>query len=352
MTSLEPNLGPVSAIVPARNEETVVAACVESLEQQMEIAEILVVNDQSEDGTADSVRQLMRKYPQVQLLETVELPPGWVGKNNAVWLGARRSKGEWLLFTDADAVHERDSAAKALEIARRNSAVVVSFSPEQVMETWYEKALIPYVYCRLSRHFSYDEVNDPQKPVAAMNGQFVLIHREAYDAVGGHASVAGEVLEDVALAKRLKNAGYRIWFGSGKGIVRVRMYRTFGAMWQGWRKNLYQLMGGKNEIVAKEIAVAVVPVMATMIVAITIWGFSESLVKALTALVLGLVGILVVYDGELKRNQFPLNLLWYGIPGRLIYAAVLLASRRGHAKGRLEWKGREYPVRTPGASKG
>jgi cellulose synthase/poly-beta-1,6-N-acetylglucosamine synthase-like glycosyltransferase len=351
MTLLEPNRGLVSAIVPARNEDAVIAACVESLAQQKEIAEILVVNDQSADGTAETVRELMRKYPQVQLLEAVKLPTGWVGKNNAVWLGARRSKNEWLLFTDADAVHEKDSVAKALEIARRNSAVVVSLSPEQMMETWYEKALIPYVYCRLSRHFSYDEVNDPQKPVAAMNGQFVLINRPAYEAVGGHASVAGEVLEDVALAKRLKSAGYRIWFGSGKGIVRVRMYRTFGAMWQGWRKNLYQLMGRKREMIAKEFAVAVVPVMAILIVAITIWGFTESLAKALTALVSGLVGILVVYNGELKRNQFPLKLLGYGIPGRLLYAAILLASQRSHAKGKLEWKGREYPVRTPGASK-
>ena len=126
MTLLEPNRGLVSAIVPARNEDAVIAACVESLAQQKEIAEILVVNDQSADGTAETVRELMRKYPQVQLLEAVKLPTGWVGKNNAVWLGARRSKNEWLLFTDADAVHEKDSVAKALEIARRNSAVVVS----------------------------------------------------------------------------------------------------------------------------------------------------------------------------------------------------------------------------------
>src|SRR6516225_3065070 len=345
------NAAGVSAIVPARNEQEVIAECVESLAAQEEILEILVVNDQSTDRTKEIVEQLTARLPTVRLLEVTSLPAGWVGKNNAVWRGARESKGEWLLFTDADVVQEQDSAAKALEIAVETGSVLVSFSPEQQMETWHEKSLIPYIYCRLNARFTYAEVNDPQKLTAAANGQFLLIQRDVYQAVGGHASVAGEVLEDVALAKRVKSAGYRIWFGSGRGVVRVRMYRTFGAMWQGWRKNLYQLMGRKREMIAKEFAVAVVPVMAILIVAITIWGFTESLAKALTALVSGLVGILVVYNGELKRNQFPLKLLGYGIPGRLLYAAILLASQRSHAKGKLEWKGREYPVRTPGASK-
>src|SRR5260370_14106031 len=81
-------------------------------------------------------------------------------------------------------------------------------------------------------------------PAAAANGQFLMMRRDVYDAIGGHASVAGEVLEDVALAMRVKAAGQRIWFGSGKGIVRVRMYRSFQEMWQGWRKNLYRFVGG------------------------------------------------------------------------------------------------------------
>ena len=153
MTSPLKNSFLVSAIVPARNEEAVIGACVESLAAQAEIAEILVVNDQSTDRTAAIVRQSIPRLPQLRLLETEELPAGWVGKNNAVWLGARETKGEWLLFTDADAVHTSDSAARALAIAREANAVLVSFSPEQAMETWYEKSLIPYVYCRLAGRF-------------------------------------------------------------------------------------------------------------------------------------------------------------------------------------------------------
>src|SRR5271167_1731265 len=235
----------VTAIVPARNEEAVVAACVESL-VQTEIAEILVVDDASTDRTGEIVAKLAEKYPQVRLLKAGPLPQGWVGKNHAVWIGTRDARGKWLLFTDADAVHAPDSAKQALAIARSERASLVSYAPEQVMETWYEKALIPYIYCRLSQFFTYSDVNNPGNPAAAANGQFLLIRRETYDAIGGHASIAGEILEDVALAKRVKETGCRIWFGSGQGVVRVRMYRSFGAMWQGWKKNLYQLIGANG----------------------------------------------------------------------------------------------------------
>ena len=102
-----------------------------------------------------------------------------------------------------------------------------------------KKHSIPVVYCRLAGKFSFDDVNDPENRAAAANGQFLLISREAYDTVGGHSSISDAVLEDVALARRVKEAGFAIWFASGRGIVSVRMYRKFGAMWQGWKKNLY-----------------------------------------------------------------------------------------------------------------
>ena len=186
----------------------------------------------------------MTKIPRLRLLETHEVPAGWVGKNNAVYLGAKEAKSSWLLFTDADAELQPGAAARALQIAQENDAALVSFSPEQITQSWYEKALIPFVYSRLAKHFSYDDVNNPASPAAAANGQFLMIQRDAYISIGGHASVASEILEDVALAKRAKAAGFRLWFASGQGIVRVRMYRSFGAMWQGWKKNLFLLVGG------------------------------------------------------------------------------------------------------------
>ena len=342
----------ISAIVPARNEETVIRACVESLASQPEILEVLVVDDQSSDRTGAIVQQLMREHGKVRLLKSRELPVGWVGKNHAVWQGARNANGEWLLFTDADAVHSQNSAEKALGIAERENAAMVSLSPEQVMESWYEKALIPYVYCRLGSRFSYADVNDPKKNAAAANGQFLLIPRAIYNLVGGHASVADEVLEDVALARRVKAAGYRIWFGSGKGTVRVRMYRTFGTMWEGWKKNLYLLMGGSEEGISREIFRAVGPVLATLIAAVSTWGLVDNWAAALTVLAIGFVGISIAYDDELRRNQFSDGLVWYGMPGRLLFALVLWASYQGHRQGKLKWKGREYPVGTSRASNG
>jgi cellulose synthase/poly-beta-1,6-N-acetylglucosamine synthase-like glycosyltransferase len=342
----------VSAIVPARNEEAVIRACVESLASQPEILEVLVVDDQSSDRTGAIVEELMREHGKVRLLKSRELPAGWVGKNNAVWQGARNANGEWLLFTDADAIHKGESMEKALGIAERENAAMVSLSPEQVMERWYEKALIPYVYCRLGSRFSYADVNDPKKNVAAANGQFLLIRRDVYNAVGGHASVADEVLEDVALARRVKAAGYRIWFGSEKGIVRVRMYRTFGAMWEGWNKNLYLLMGGSEGEISREIFRALGPVLSTLIAAISTRGLIDNWAAALTVLAIGFVGLSIAYDDELRRNQFSDRLVWYGMPGRLLFALVLWTSYQGHRHGKLKWKGREYPVGTSRASNG
>jgi glycosyltransferase involved in cell wall biosynthesis len=346
------NIGRVSAIVPARNEQAVIAACVGSLAVQQEFAEILVVDDQSSDRTAEIVRSLSAQYPNVRLLTATELPPGWVGKNNAVWVGAREARGEWLLFTDADAVHAPDSAAKALSVAAENGAALVSFSPEQVMQTWYERAVIPYVFTRLNSLFRFADVNDPGKSAAAANGQFILICRDAYESVGGHASIAGDVLEDVALAARVKAAGYRIWFGSGKGIVRVRMYRSFAAIWEGWKKNLYSLMGGTPKDVKAEVARALLPILLVLLAAVTFGGITNSLLLAATVLGMGVLGILIAYDAELESSGFSSHQLVYGIPGRILFAGLLWASYRSHLSGRLEWKGRAYPANTPDASKG
>lgn len=333
----------ISAIVPARNEEAVIAGCIESLALQPEIAEILVVNDQSNDKTAEIVRGLIAKIPRLRLLETQDVPSGWVGKNHAVFLGAKEAKSPWLLFTDADAELQPGAAGRALQIAQETSAALISFSPEQITQTWYEKALIPFVYSRLAKHFSYDDVNNPASPAAAANGQFLMIQREAYNAIGGHASVASEVLEDVALAKRAKAAGFRLWFASGQGIVRVRMYRSFREMWQGWKKNLYVLVGGTPHAVFRELESAI-PWAALIIILLGI--------KIPFATFLGVCLLLLrqlTYGLEISRNQYPFKFIIYYVPAVALYAGVLWASYRSHLKGKVEWKGREVAVTLPGA---
>jgi glycosyltransferase involved in cell wall biosynthesis len=351
MTDESPNSAPpsaslapsISAIVPARNEEAVIASCVESLALQPEIAEILVINDQSTDKTAEIVQSLITRIPRLRLLQAQEVPAGWVGKNNAVFLGAKEAKSPWLLFTDADAELEPGAAARALQIVQEKSAALISFSPEQVTESWYEKALIPFVYSRLAKHFSYDAVNDPASPAAAANGQFLMIQRDAYNSIGGHASVASEVLEDVALAKRAKAAGFRLSFGSGQRIVRVRMYRSFRAMWQGWKKNLYLLVGGTPGAVFRELE-STIPWIP---LALILLGF-----KIPVATFLGVCFLLLrqcTYGLQISRNQYPFKFIIYYVPAVALYAGVLWASYRSHVKGKVIWKGREVPVTLRGA---
>ena len=335
----------ISAIVPARNEEAVLAACIESLALQPEIFEIIVVDDQSTDKTVAIVRGLQARILRLRLLQTKNVPVGWTGKNNAVALGAKEATNVWLLFTDADALLEPGATASALEIAKKTGAGLVSFSPEQITKTWYEKALIPFLYIRLAKRFSFDAVNDPHSPIAAANGQFLMIHREAYETVGGHASVSGEVLEDVALAKRVKEAKFFLHFGSGKGIVRVRMYRSFAAMWEGWKKNLYQLIGGTPKALFGELG-GVIPWVAILALAVGI-----KYPMSLLAGVLLLLMRQTIYGGELRRNQYPYSLILYYVPAVLLYGGVLLASWRSHAKGKASWKGREYPLQASGTLK-
>jgi glycosyltransferase involved in cell wall biosynthesis len=332
----------VTAIVPARNEALVIATCVRSLAGQPEIAEILVVDDQSEDETAGVVCGLTGEIPQLRLLKTRGLPAGWLGKNNAAWKGASEAAHGWLVFTDADAQFLPNAVARALEIAGEFGAALVSFSPEQITETWYEKSLIPFVYCRLARRFPYKDVNDPASRLAAANGQFLMIRRDVYDAIGGHGSVAGEVLEDVALARNVKAAGYRIWFGSGKGVARARMYQSFGGMWEGWKKNLYLLVGGSRGAVCRELFSAV-PWIPFLLMAIGMW--------MPFALMAGVVLLLVRQAGyglELPSNQFRASFILYYVPAVVLYAGVLWVSFRAHVRGEVEWKGRVISVGVPG----
>ena len=332
----------ISAIVPARNEEASIATCIEALVRQPEVLEIIVVNDQSSDRTAEIVRELAQREPRIKLLETSDVPPGWVGKNNAAWLGATLATQAWLLFVDADAEVLPGACAKAIAIANEANAGLVSFSPEQVTARWYEKALIPFIYCRLARRYPYEAVNNPKSRIAAANGQFLMLHRSVYDAIGGHASVAGEVLEDVALARRVKDAGYAMRFGPGAGLVRARMYRSFGAMWEGWKKNLHKLIGGTLSAFGTELQL-VFPWIPLLLIVI---GLRYPL--AIFAGVLLLLVRQLQYGSELARNEYPFRFIIYYVPAVILYGALLMASYWGHRRGKLAWKGRDVAVGSAG----
>jgi glycosyltransferase involved in cell wall biosynthesis len=390
----------VTAIVPARNEEESIERCVESLAEQAEIDEIIVVDDQSTDGTANVLAEMGQRVPKLRVLETGAppndraekdqrvtagrlqdvsmeknraaaddalsdgrarknsaattgvLPGGWVGKNYAVAIGAEAPKGDWLLFTDADTYHYPGSTRRALADATEQSsgraAAMVSYSPEQEMETWWERALIPYVYWKLAARYSFERVNDPSLPDAAANGQFLMIRRDVYNAVGGHATVKSDVLEDVALARLVKSSGYRIYFAPGTGIVRTRMYRTFGAMWEGWTKNLYRLMGGSAISMLVELRAAQAIVVGMLLGALIYYAArGEASPWVPTALLAGLLAVLHArYGAFLRRNLYPWWYIQYYMAGACLYRAALVASWWKTTHGSVTWKGRTYPQRT------
>lgn len=333
----------ISAIIPARNEEENIEAAVRSLAIQPEIAEIVVIDDQSTDRTLEILKQLNAEIPQLRILQSAQLPAGWIGKNHALWIGAQAATQEWMLFVDADTVLLPDAVRRAMEDAQRYNAALISYSPEQLTQTLGERVLIPFVYCRLARKFDFAAVNDPSSPDAAANGQFILIRRDAYHKSGGHRSVASMVLEDVALAHNVKKAGFRLHFAPGIGIARTRMYRSLGAMWQGWTKNLYALLGGTVTKALRELAIIFPWPFATLLmVGICIHGRAGEWFLAVAggALALGHIW----YGRELSRNRYSAKFIIYYGPAVSLYAAVVAVSAWRHRRGKVTWKGREYPA--------
>jgi glycosyltransferase involved in cell wall biosynthesis len=236
----------LTVIVPARNEEDCLADCLQSLVSQSEELfelgkdwELIVVDDDSTDRTAE----IARGFAGVTVIKADKLEPGWVGKNNAVWTAAKRARGRWLLFTDADTIHEPGDLRRAMHEAVRHKAGMLSYSPRQIVQGLVKRSLMPLVFCELSLAYPPVKVSDPSQRIAAANGQFILIAREAYRRMGGHASVAEKVLEDVELAFIAKRRKIGLHFRYAPDALSTRMYRSTGAMIEGWSKNLALLFG-------------------------------------------------------------------------------------------------------------
>ncbi len=181
-------------------------------------------------------------------LRAEELTPrrnGFTGKNAALWLGAAQpvaQTAKWLLFTDADTLHEAGSTHRAVVEAERHELGLLSYSPRQVTSNMVQRALLPLVFSELASTYPPKRVSDPSGPIAAANGQFLLVRRQAYFDVGGHQAVASAVLEDVALARLLKRRN-AIRLRYAPEAVSARMYRGVADMAEGWTKNLALLFG-------------------------------------------------------------------------------------------------------------
>jgi glycosyltransferase involved in cell wall biosynthesis len=333
----------VSVIVPARNEEACLGACLQSLISQNDAAqngtafEIIVVDDHSTDRT----REIASSFsgPLVRVIEAGALPAGWSGKNNAVTAGSKAARGDWFLFTDADTIHLPGSLTGSLAEAKRHGAALLSYSPEQIVKGFWEKAVMPVIFAELAAGYRPSRVNDPKSPAAAANGQYILITREAYDAVGGHAALAGSLLEDVALARAVKRSGRKIFFRFGGNAVRTRMYRNFSQLREGWTKNLALLFPLPVRLAALraiEFLLIIASSAITVVAALRGHRHPAVVTGVLCALVYGL------FLARIRRAHFAWDaniLALFGLP---VFSYLLLCSARAHAKGSVSWKGRKY----------
>jgi glycosyltransferase involved in cell wall biosynthesis len=330
----------VSVIVPARNEEASLENCLDSLVAQTNVAfEIIVINDHSTDRTHEIASSFSDK--RVRVVEAGALPAGWTGKNNAVTAGAKVAHGEWLLFTDADTVHLPGSLARSIEEATRQHAALLSYSPQQVVKSVWEKAVMPVIFAELAASFRPSQVSDPNSPAAAANGQYLLITREAYDAVGGHAAIAAKLLEDVALARAVKKSGRKICFRFGGDAVRTRMYRSFAQLREGWTKNLVLLFPSPMRLATLR-ALEFILIGSSFATGINTarHGHFQS---AVAAEILGAI-LYAMFLARIRRAHFSWDdalLALFGLP---LFSYLLVRSKVAHKHGDVWWKDRRYPT--------
>ncbi len=250
----------LSIVVPARDEARSIAPCVRSLLAQRGVdAEVIVVDDRSSDETPIILARLQREFPALQVVSGQTLPDGWVGKPWACAQGARRASGEWLLFTDADSRHEAYASASSLAFARAKGADALSIMTGQDLGSLAERAILPAILQMIVfASGTLAEINDPQRPDRALaNGQYLLVSRAAYDALGGHAALRDEIVEDIEFARRLKRDGrFRLLVAEATRLVHVRMDRSFAEIWNGFTKNVYMGARGDLRTIAAGVALA------------------------------------------------------------------------------------------------
>jgi len=327
----------VSVIVPARNEEPCLNKCLQSLVSQQGIgSEVIVVND----GSTDRTREIAESIPGVRVVDAGPVPLGWNGKVNAMLAGAGLARGDWLLFTDADTVHRPGSLAHALAEAKQHGAALLSYSPEQEVHGFWEKAVMPVIFAELAGAYRPSEVSDPASPVAAANGQYLLISRAAYDAVGGHASVATSLLEDVALARAVKVSGRKLWFRFGGDAVRTRMYRSFRQLKEGWTKNLILLFPTPLELAFRRMTEFILMAGGAFVAIRS--GIQGQAKLAISSAVL-VACLASAFFRRIAKAHFSWAGSAFALLGLPIFSYLLLRSRIFHSKGKVTWKGRQCP---------
>lgn len=232
----------ISVLIPARNEEANIGTCLESLRRQdYPNFEILVLDDSSNDRTADIVASIAAEDPRVRLLRGRPLIPGWAGKPFACHQLARKARGSWLLFTDADTVHAPTVLRYVLGTAIGSRAVFISGFPYQQTTSIWQKITLPILFYFMLLYWMplwWLQRSERALPSVAI-GQFLFFSAQEYRSIGGHEAVKSRIVEDVWLAREMARHHYRQLTLDLSSLVSCQMYREFGSMWDGIARWLY-----------------------------------------------------------------------------------------------------------------
>ena len=335
----------VSIVIPARNEERGVEdAVLSQLAQDYPDFEVLVVEDRSTDGTREILDRLAREHPRLRVLPGEEPPTGWLGKPHALYQGAAEATGSILLFADADVRYERDTVKEAVALMDEDRVDFLALLPGFDMEGFWENVLMPYLPITFFFGLGLLANTDRYRWIAAGGGAGNLVRRTAYDAVGGHAAIRDSVIDDVRLAMTVKRRGFRCRIARADDRVRVRMYRGFREIFDGFTKNASFVFGGAFGLVfllatALTVTSALSPVVALGAAAIGIPIAPGDVRLAAAALVLALL-LRAVLAAFLRWPQWP---SWTQPLMAAVWGAIIVRSlHRRFVRRELLWRGRRY----------
>ncbi|HEX3881076.1 MAG TPA: glycosyltransferase family A protein [Stellaceae bacterium] len=341
--------GGLAIVVPMRNEIDNFDACLESLLAQRGLPDdwrIVVVDDNSTDGTAERLERLAAAEPRLHSMRAGALPPGWTGKSHACWLGATACRSGWLCFIDADVQSAPTLIASAVAAAARSEVDMLSLSPFQELGSFWERLIVPAGLLAIAGAMDLRRVGDPAARDVAANGQFLLFRRSAYEAAGGHRAVRGEICEDKALARLVKSQGRRFRLMAAERLARTRMYRDLGSLWDGLGKNAVEILGSSAASVAAATAAATV---AWTAVALPVWS-GIGIVEAPSAperlgfalILLASLALCGAHLGTLRHCRIPFRYAGLLLVAYTAVAVLAWFSLGLRWTGRVRWKGRTY----------
>lgn len=327
--------GDLRVCIPARNEAGRIGACVAAVLRSDAAREVIVVDDGSDDGTAEEARRAGAGDPRLVVRTARPRPPGWAGKPWACQEAASDATTGWLLFLDADVVVDPHAPAAAVERAERDRVVLLSLFGSWALESFWERVAIPAIGWFIRGAVDLDAVNEarphPLLPAFA-NGQFLLVRGDTWRAMGGHGAVRGEVLDDVRLAEAVRARGEGMRLLWAPWAFRVRLYEGLSQIVSGYRKNLYE---GMRRRPALALLGAAVVLVTTALPPIVVFVGPP----AVSAWALALTVAMIAFRWRLERRDgrsgvvAPLHPL-----AGLALAGVLLASMKPVAT----WKGRRF----------